>query len=90
MEVANNFEKNSKLFNKLTNYYIIPLDRTKPPNTKNKSVTNEPYVLATTVFLPIAAADRNNAEAIWFRNTSRRYSLNNLQCIHQYVNWKRT
>jgi hypothetical protein len=43
---------------------IIPRDKTKPPKTNSKRSTNDPKVLATTMFLPTAAMVRNNPEAI--------------------------
>ena len=90
MQGATNFEKTIICLLKLLNYYVIPLDRTNPLNAKSMSSAAEPNVLAIIKFLPIAAINRNNAEAIWLTNTSRRYSLNNLQYIHPYVIWNRT
>jgi hypothetical protein len=58
---------------------IIPLDKTKPPNAKIARSTNDPKVLATIMFLPAAAINRNSADAIWLISTSTTYSLKNLQ-----------
>lgn len=66
MEGASKFERKKTvncIFNFLI-YYIIPLDRTNPPSAKSVSSAHEPKVLATTMLLPIAAINRNNAEAI--------------------------
>jgi hypothetical protein len=35
----------------------------KPPNVRSVTIANDPNVLAIIIFLPIAAIDRNNAEA---------------------------
>jgi hypothetical protein len=61
---------------------MLPLESMKPPKAKSKSSANDPNVLATIMFLPIAAINRNNAEAIWLTRTSRRYCLNNLQYVY--------
>jgi hypothetical protein len=61
---------------------MLPLERIKPPNAKSRSSANDPNVLATIIFLPSDAINRNNAEAIWFTSNSIRYCLKNLQCTH--------
>jgi hypothetical protein len=60
---------------------MLPLVSIKPPKAKSKSSANDPNVFAIIMFLPIAAINRNNAEAVWLTRTSRRYCLNNLQYV---------
>ena len=45
-------------------FLIIPCDRIKPPNAKSISKANAPNVFATIMFLPAAAINRNNPDAI--------------------------
>ena len=45
-------------------FLIIPYDRIKPPNAKSISKANAPNVFATIMFLPAAAINRNNPDAI--------------------------
>ena len=54
------------------------LDRMKPPNVRSVKSANDPNVLATIMFLPSAAIARNNPEAIWLINNSKKYCFNNL------------
>ena len=55
------------------------LDRMKPPNVRSVKSANDPNVLATIMFLPSAAIERNNPEAIWLVTNSTRYCFNILQ-----------
>lgn len=57
---------------------ILPRDKMKPPNTITASNANEPNVFATMIFLPSDPMNLNSAEAVWLRQTSRRYCLKNL------------
>ena len=45
-------------------FLIIPCDRIKPPDAKSISKANAPNVFATIMFLPAAAINRNNPDAI--------------------------
>lgn len=45
-------------------YNFLPLEITNPPKTVTASSENVPNVLATTISLPNAAINRNNADAI--------------------------
>jgi hypothetical protein len=49
------------------------------------TIANDPNVLAIIIFLPIAAIDRNNAEATWPSSTNTRHCLKNLYQEHQII-----
>jgi hypothetical protein len=57
----------------------IPRDKIKPPNAKSVSSAKDPKVLATIMFLPAAAINRNSADAIWLISKSRKYCLKSLK-----------
>ena len=52
-----------------------------PPNAKSVSSAKDPKVFATIMFLPVAAINRNSADAIWLISKSRKYCLKNLKCF---------
>lgn len=47
-----------------SNIIVIPREMIIPPNAKNNSNAKEPKVLATIMFLPVAAITRNSADDI--------------------------
>lgn len=52
---------------------------TNPPRTCTASKANAPTVPATISFLPNAAINRNNPDAIWLMHMIKKYCLKNLQ-----------
>jgi hypothetical protein len=75
-------KKNSFILNckmQFQSLIIIPRDKMKPPNAKSVSSANDPKVLATIMFLPAAAINRNNADAIWLISKSSKYCLKSLE-----------
>ena len=51
----------------------------KPPNAKSVSSAKVPKVLATIMFLPAAAINRNSADDVWLISKSRKYCLKSLK-----------
>jgi hypothetical protein len=51
----------------------------KPPKAKSVRSAKDPKVLATIMFLPAAAINRNSADAIWLISKSRKYCLKSLK-----------
>ena len=87
MEVLKiNFSKEANLI-WFTCIFSVPRERINPPNDKSTSNANEPNVLATTMFLPVTAINRNNAEAIWLTPKSSAYCLKNLQHENHHINY---